>query len=75
MRKRVDITSPEYRLADLERLERDRVLAVQEQRRQARSLRDAGVSWAAIGAALGITRQAAQERFSAPRQRDRRTGG
>jgi hypothetical protein len=29
-------------------------------------LRDRGVSWARIGAALGMTRQSAWERFSAP---------
>jgi hypothetical protein len=46
----------------------NRELSVAEQtlRRQVSLARRAGHSWAAIGTALGVTRQAAQQRFGAP---------
>jgi hypothetical protein len=51
-----------------ELVEAARALRLAEQRveRAARRARDAGASWSHLGDAIGITRQAAQQRFGAP---------
>lgn len=51
-------------LAGMARLDGSRAQVEQAVDQYARMLRDRGVSWTAIGEALGISRQAAWERFT-----------
>lgn len=51
-------------LAGMARLDGSRAQVEQAVDQYARTLRDRGVSWTAIGEALGISRQAAWERFT-----------
>lgn len=62
---RLDVLGDDDLLAGMARLEGSRAQVEQAVDEYARALRDRGVSWTAIGKALGISRQSAWERFTA----------
>lgn len=48
--------------------------AAQRLREEVRAAHDAGLSWTVIGAVLGVSRQAARQRFGVPATADSLTG-
>lgn len=50
-------------VSELDHWTRSERLAVQQQQRLVRTLRERGCPWSVIGTALGISKQAAQQRF------------
>jgi hypothetical protein len=60
--KRAGLT-PEVRLAHIAEADRQHRKGAQDLRRLVGQAREVGISWEAIGDALGVTRQAAQQRF------------
>lgn len=50
-------------VSELDHWMRSERLAVQQQERLVRTLREDGCPWSVIGTALGVSKQAAQQRF------------
>jgi len=63
LQDRVDSLS---RLRQIEQAQKDRAAAEAKLVRVVRSAHELGASWADIGTALGISRQAARQRFAQP---------